>query len=139
MNKIRVIDLLNKIANGEEVPEKIKYENYIYWYNKNLKDYENAQVEFTSYLISCRYHTTDFLNDEVEIIEDTPSFKGFKVKDEEIVYKEDKKIEKLDLLFEDKFIKEQFKSGSISYLSDYTTLKMIYEKQCEIIDKINGE
>ena len=28
--KIKMIDLLVKIANGEEVPEKIKYKNEIY-------------------------------------------------------------------------------------------------------------
>ena len=31
MNKIRVIDLLNKIAKGEEVPKKIKYDGDIYF------------------------------------------------------------------------------------------------------------
>ena len=81
---MKVIDLLNKIANGEEVPEKIKYENYIYWYNKNLKDYENAQVEFESYLISSRYHKTDFLNDEVEIIEEAPE--ETKVSEEQMLF-----------------------------------------------------
>ena len=39
MNKIRVIDLLNKIANGEDVPKKIKYDEYIYNYSKECKDY----------------------------------------------------------------------------------------------------
>ncbi len=71
---MKVIDLLTKMANGE-VPEKIKYESYIYWYDKDLKDYKNAQVEYRSYLINCKYHNTDFLNDEVEVIEDTPTFK----------------------------------------------------------------
>ena len=81
---MKVIDLLVRIANGKEIPEKIKYENYIYWYDKDWKDYKNAQVEYRSYLISCRYHTTDFLNNEVEIIEDTPE--------------EDKKIDRVSLL-----------------------------------------
>ena len=81
---MKVIDLLVRIANGKEIPEKIKYENYIYWYDKDWKNYKNAQVEYRSYLISCRYHTTDFLNNEVEIIEDTPE--------------EDKKIDRVSLL-----------------------------------------
>ena len=36
---MRVIDLLNKIANGEEVPEKIKYRNKIFIYDKDNQCY----------------------------------------------------------------------------------------------------
>ena len=36
---IKVIDLLNKIANGEELPEEIKYDNTIWQYNKAKTDY----------------------------------------------------------------------------------------------------
>ena len=36
MKTIKIIDLLNKIANGEEVPKKIKYENDIY---KHIDNY----------------------------------------------------------------------------------------------------
>ena len=115
---MKVIDLLVRIANGKEIPEKIKYENYIYWYDKDWKDYKNAQVEYRSYLISCRYHTTDFLNNEVEIIEDTP--------------KEDKKIKKLE-----------YYDNSIMWCLNGREItdneKDIIDKINEIIDKINGE
>ena len=37
--KIKIIDLLTKIANGEEVPKKIKWENIIYAYSEYDKDY----------------------------------------------------------------------------------------------------
>lgn len=72
---MKVIDLYNKIANGEEVPEKIKVDDKYYYYDE------------TDYAEFYRYRTileddvlTDYvnLNDEVEIIE------------------EDKKIEKID-------------------------------------------
>ena len=71
MNKIRVIDLLNKIANGEEVPSKIKYDNIIFEYDGDYYSSEN-NVLFEEYC-----YVTTSLNDEVEVIE------------------EDKKIEKL--------------------------------------------
>ncbi len=127
---MKIIDLLNKIANGEKVPRTIKYKNEIRQYVDNDKDYTSCNSdEFYLFYGTMKTRTgaefANALNDEVEIIEDKP--------------KEDKKIEKLDLIFEDKFIKKRFKNGSISYLDTYTTLKMLYEKQCEIIDKINGE
>ena len=78
---MKIIDLLNKIANGEEVPKKIKYKNNILYYDDDYtKEYpptfnyydekgNNSLIE--GWL--CQY-----INDEVEIIE------------------EDKKIEKLE-------------------------------------------
>lgn len=64
---MKVIDLLNKIANGEEVPI-IKYKNNIIKYNKNIKRWDDVktggQVYWsTAFEFKC-------LNDEVEIIED---------------------------------------------------------------------
>lgn len=37
---MKVIDLLNKIANGEEVPKKIKYKGTSYEYKEGI-DFEN--------------------------------------------------------------------------------------------------
>jgi hypothetical protein len=111
---MKVIDLLNKIANEDEIPEKIKYENYIYWYDKNWKDYKNAQVEFRSYLISCRYHNTDFLNEEVEIIDDEQE--------------EDKKIEKF-----------YFSVYQDQKLGGREVVEQLETKINEIIDYINKE
>ena len=60
---ITVIQLLNKIANGEEVPENIKY------HNRNLKE--------TDIMLCCKENIIDkldcnsiYLNDIVEIIEE---------------------------------------------------------------------
>ena len=72
--KMKIIDLLNKIANGEEVPKIIKYDDFTYWYDKTEKDYyryigydlDNDDVE---YLINGGF-ISDILNDEVEIIEE---------------------------------------------------------------------
>ena len=36
---MKIIDLLNKIANGEEVPKKIKYDNEIFKLRDEKDDY----------------------------------------------------------------------------------------------------
>ena len=65
---MKVIDLLNKIANGEEVPEKIKTASGItYKYNYDYKNY-TVENDFEASLfddcIGC------YVNAEVEILED---------------------------------------------------------------------
>ena len=80
---MKIIDLLNKIANGEDVPKKIRIsfcdegtpEIYNFTYNKNIRQYEDND----GYTLSDALNITLILNEEVEIIE------------------EDKKIEKLDI------------------------------------------
>ena len=86
---MRVIDLLNKIANKEEMPQKIKYGDKIYEWKEYDCGYEKkkkidwvkkwgyvAELNRTYFYLE---HCFKDLNDEVEIIE------------------EDKKIEKLDI------------------------------------------
>ena len=113
VNNMKVIDLLNKIANGEEVPKKVKYEGDIYEYDgidyQNDDDYEVASL--MGDVILCGKKE---LNDEVEIIEDTP--------------KEDKKIEKLidELTY-------------IKLVDDKTFRKNVVNKINELVDKVNGE
>ena len=70
-NKIRIIDLLNKIANGEEVPKKIKYPNKEkeYIYDLDVQDYRCDDTLIFDTLFS-KYRTKFFINDEVEIIEE---------------------------------------------------------------------
>ena len=62
---MKIIDLLNKIANGEEVPKKIKWNYGEYSYvNDTCKNYANDYEDFMSVVDgSC-------LNDEIEIIEE---------------------------------------------------------------------
>ena len=75
--KIKIIELLNRIANGEEVPKKIEYKYF------EGDSFENL-IENLNY-----FHYKDFsktLNDEVEIIE------------------EDKTIEELQFDSEEKYI-----------------------------------
>ena len=89
MNKIRVIDLLNKISNGEKIPKKIKYDGDIYIlesdeifeaFTYKTLDYDKfntdgKRIGKALFLDNCYMH----LYSEVEIIE------------------ERKKIEKLDV------------------------------------------
>ena len=72
---MKIIDLLNKIANGEEVPEKIKYDTKEMKYDHNKQDYlgyysnGNGEWLFQYLFDKCR-NTEHFINDEVEIIEE---------------------------------------------------------------------
>ena len=63
MKTIKVIDLLNKIANGEEVPKKYRYKNEEY-----EEDYCLMLYEATGNCNELGFKS--LLNDEVEIIED---------------------------------------------------------------------
>lgn len=74
---MKVIDLLNNIANGEEVPKKIKYLTTIYTLRSNLNYYEEDKDSTFKNGLYYQFIGGSRLNDEVEIIE------------------EDKKIEKL--------------------------------------------
>lgn len=68
---MKVIDLLNKIANGEEVPKKIEYRNIKFVYDKDNRLYivENYN-EYNDLLMELSNHKGTDLNYEVEIIEE---------------------------------------------------------------------
>ena len=76
MNKVKIIDLLNKIANGEEAPKKIKYKDIEYEYNE--KSYIDG---FDDDLFVNVYCNEIDLNEEVEIIEEdikeNPTFEEY--------------------------------------------------------------
>ena len=70
---MKIIDLLNKIANGEYVPNRILYEGITYWYDEKEKDYytmiaKDLDDEDIEYLCDCKVNL--ILNDEIEIIEE---------------------------------------------------------------------
>ena len=117
---MKVIDLLNKIAKGEEVPKRIKYKGEVREYVYDDRDYVNSDSSnyYLFYNIITEGKGSDFanaLNDEVEIIEDTP--------------KEDRKIGKLRP-YEEPFLK----NGAVD-----TRFLLIIDQLSEIIDKINGD
>lgn len=63
---MKVIDLLNKMSNGEEVPKKIKHQYYDYEWNTIDKDYQTRDGEMLLGNMNIQYH----LNDEIILIED---------------------------------------------------------------------
>ena len=67
---IKIIDLLNKIANGEEVPKKIKYKNEIYILNKNTETIDDLYRLGHNEGIDWLSHINITLHDIVEIIEE---------------------------------------------------------------------
>ena len=71
-NKIRIIDLLNKIANGEEMelPKRIKCNNHILEYIGKWQQYIGQDDDSLSLLSIINDYNYSGLNDEVEILED---------------------------------------------------------------------
>lgn len=66
MKTIKIIDLLNKIATGKEVPQKIRIGAlYMYWDGSAYWD-EDGESQFCEVIGSSEYS----LNREVEIIEE---------------------------------------------------------------------
>ena len=128
---MKVIDLLVKIANGKEVPKKIKYKNEVREYVYDDRDYVNSNSSefYLFYNIMKEGKGSDFanaLNDEVEIIEDTP--------------KENKKIEKIKDYRIFKTMGLDCKYNERKEPKNYSLEeKEIVDKINEIIDKINGE
>lgn len=67
---MKVIDLLKKIANGEKVPMKIKYQGNTYLYNEDENVYEGLEECVT--LMENVYECD--LNDEIEILDEEDEF-----------------------------------------------------------------
>lgn len=117
MNKIKVIELLNKIANGEELPKKIKWDDMIFTLGiirevPTLKTANNIDIiEF----IRARY-----LNDEAEIIEDA---------------EEDKGIEKIPKEKIDEYLWEY--RGDEVYGLKLFVANILNDKLNEVIDVVN--
>ena len=113
---MKIIDLLNKIANGENVPKKIKYCYQVYKVADVGEDYYN-------YENNCWFFKDKFdvsvINDEIDLIED-----------------DKKEIAKIDLY------KDMYYHPTLGgeYLTPPTEYEMaISRKINEIIEVINNE
>lgn len=79
---MKVIDLINKMVNGEEVPKKIKFEEDIYEYDNRANDYLfYSDDNFNRYLIQDTLYELWQYGEEVEIIEEDKkdNFTGWKM------------------------------------------------------------
>ena len=76
MKTIKIIDLLNKIANGEELPKKIKHcgavYKHIYFDVYKNHDYEDALSG--DLLFADRLIIQEHLTDELEILDEEDEF-----------------------------------------------------------------
>ena len=115
---MKVIDILDRIANGEEVPNKIRFDN-IEWNRvygeKNVCYIDEYDNDF--FLHFFRNNLDFTLNDEVEIIE------------------EDKKIEKLETMNSRDYLEDRCKNLDTTNIAlDIETIRHWINK---IIDKLN--
>lgn len=119
---IRIIDLLNKIANGEEVPKKIKYNDDEYIHIDNYCYFCEETNEILSQNIYAEFSR---LNDEVEILDE-----------EEFIdieeFEEHKLINTRDILELEMFINK--------INADYNyKINQLIKNQKKIIEKLNKE
>ena len=70
MKTIKIIDLLNKIANGEEVPVKFTYEGYLWEYDVKNKMWFYYFGKDKNHRFDKLFYINQILNDKVEIIEE---------------------------------------------------------------------
>ena len=85
MNKeMTIIEIINKIANNEDIPKRIKYKDKIYIYNEPNQDYleyNKDDFDFLPYSF-CNWRTRDFINDKVEILEEDKDIEELKIEND---------------------------------------------------------
>ena len=102
---MKVIDLLNKMANNEEMPKKIRYGSYIMIYNIDENDYRTPEQDYYDCDVKTYKWFTDCidistsLNDEIEIIEEKPK-KIEEIDDDNSIWEEQAKD--IDYIFKNK-------------------------------------
>ena len=130
MNKIKVIKLLNKIANGEEVPKKIRYLEQVFTYNEIKKDYicnsgyyNNRGFIYYFILDGCK------LKLEVEIIEEDKEIEFEDIESFGIHYSWD--------YIDYKNIEELKKYTNKDFQEIFDTLDKLIRNQKKLIDVVN--
>lgn len=80
---MKVIDVLNKMANGEEIPKSIQYDGEQYVYDEKCKDYTYVSEYNNDVWLFCKYDVTKILNDEIQIIDESKEdFENIELLDE---------------------------------------------------------
>lgn len=67
---MKIIDALNNIANGKDMPKKFMFNDTLYEYNNACKDYYAPNGENLFGTLFRERVTDDFINNEVELIEE---------------------------------------------------------------------
>ena len=79
MTMIKIIDLVNKEANSEKMPEKIKYKDTVYIYSNYYKDYvekkSEIRIEADTGLLQ-NIELLKCLNNYVEVLEEDKGIIG---------------------------------------------------------------
>lgn len=113
--KMKIIEIFNKIANGEEVPKKIMFVGNEYRYDNIDNTYRNI-IGNTN--IGEMHNLEFYLNDEVEILDD----------------EEDKDI---PLIPDDELIiLKQSKTVDMQYAIDFN-FKVLKEKINQVVEEFN--
>lgn len=114
---MKVIDLLNKIAKGEEVPKKIIIGEYKYEYCERLDEMFNYKNIDTNDYLTEDWFIENILNDEVEIIEEDKDIEELMIEQDGSTY----------------YIRNEY--GTKCYLTKHSYL--IADKVNELIREIN--
>ena len=131
MKTIKIIDLLNKIANSEEVPNKIKLDEEIYEFNKWGNDYKSLGEEYNYWLFNdyCFGSNGNRLDNELEILDEVDEFED--IESFGVHYSWDyidyKNIEELK-----KYMNEDFQNI-------FDTLDKLIKNQKKIIERLKDE
>ena len=118
MKTIKIIDLINKRANNEEMPNEIKMDNIVYLYCEIANDYKvYRDADEPNYWLFKDYvfgSNGDRLNDEVEILDEEDEFED---------------------------IDDEFKSGdTVDVVYQLLNkIKPLIRNQKKIIEKLNKE
>ena len=80
---MKVIDILNKINNNEEVPEKVKFDDTIFEYDKRQEEYnhqkDNGLYETLLYRVMSTHFIDVLLRAEVEVIEENKQIEELEI------------------------------------------------------------
>lgn len=133
MKTIKIIDLLNKIANGEEVPKLIKFKEQSLEYDEECFDYcsdDKFIFADTYYLFKAVFKDgKNHLNDEVEILDEEDEFED--IESFGVHYSWDyidyKNIEELK-----KYVNKDFQNI-------FDTLDKLIKNQKKIIEKLKKQ
>ena len=115
---MKVIDILNKIANGE-IPKRIIYDDKQWTYDEKIEDY----ITYDDSRIDWKYTIMEYINEEVEILD------------------EDKKIEEIKSLNNVGNSKDLIEFGDKQQLNNHILKDKINELVREVnrIKEIKGE